>query len=143
MGCCACGIIGRLDQLNAINSAKRDAFSKQLCGPNPPPCPPCGPGTIDPHLMARCESGRCRGVDLRTDPTYTKCASDSECTLRKGLACCQCGAPGDWVAVSRVGDMMITGEMCAAGSVCPSCVPVPPAGYSAVCRNNACERIPP
>ncbi|HMJ54826.1 MAG TPA: hypothetical protein VK540_22250 [Polyangiaceae bacterium] len=139
--CCSCETL-RLDQLEPINAAKRDAFKKQVCGPAPLPCPPCLP-TIDPHFMARCESGRCRGFDIRSDPTYTKCGTSSECVLRKGLACCVCNAPGDWVAVSRVGDMILTGETCAAASVCPGCVPVPPDGYSAVCRNGACQRIPP
>jgi hypothetical protein len=138
--CCTCGILG-LDQLAAINSSKRDAFSKQVCGTMPQPCPPCV-GVIDPHLMARCESGRCRGFDVRNDPTYTKCGSDQECVLRKGLACCECQAPGDWVAVSRVGTMMVSSEACGPNSVCPGCVPVPPAGISAACRNGICLRIP-
>jgi hypothetical protein len=141
MKCCACGILG-LDQLTPINSAKRDAFNRQSCGPNPLPCPPCV-GVIEPHLMARCESGRCRGFDIRSDPTYTKCGSDQECVLRKGLGCCQCGAPGEWVAVSRAGDMLIGGETCGPGSVCPACIPTPPSGTSAVCRNGVCTKMPP
>jgi hypothetical protein len=96
----------------------------------------------DPNIMARCESGRCRKFDIRSDPTYTKCGTDQECTLRKGLECCQCGAQGDWVAISRVGEMLLTGQVCAPNSVCPSCVPVPPAGTSAVCRNGACTKVP-
>jgi hypothetical protein len=138
--CCACGILG-LDQVAAINSAKRDVYSKQICGPNPLPCPPCV-GTVDPNLMARCESGRCLGFDIRSDPTYTKCGSDQECFLRKGLACCECGAAQDWVAISRVGSMLLGAQVCGAASVCPTCVPVPPTGYSAVCRNGACTRLP-
>jgi len=134
--CCACGQLS-LSQLAAFNSSKRAEFSRQICGAMPNPCPPCAP-IIDPNFMARCESGRCRGFDIRTDPTYTKCGSNQECTLRKGLACCECGAAGDWVAVSRVGNMLITAEACASGSVCPGCVPVPPANISAMCLNGAC-----
>ena len=134
--CCACGQLS-LSQLAAFNSSKRAEFSRQTCGAMPNPCPPCAP-IIDPNFMARCESGRCRGFDIRTDPTYTKCGSNQECTLRKGLACCECGAAGDWVAVSRVGAMLINAEACASGSVCPGCVPVPPANTSAICLNGAC-----
>lgn len=137
--CCACGTLG-LDQLAAINSAKHSAFTDKICS-GLPPCPPCV-GMAESHLMARCESGRCRGFDIRSDPTYTKCGSDQECVLRKGVGCCQCQAEGDWVAVSRIGEMLITSEACAMGGVCPACVPVPPAGTSAVCRGNVCERVP-
>jgi hypothetical protein len=91
--------------------------------------------------MARCESGRCRAIDIRNDPTYTKCGSNQECTLRKGLGCCQCGAEGDWVAVSQVGNMLIGAEACAAGTVCPACVPVPPTGTFAACSNGACRML--
>ena len=38
--CCSCDTL-RLDQLEPINSAKRDVFKKQVCGPAPLPCPPC------------------------------------------------------------------------------------------------------
>ncbi len=137
MKCCACGVLG-LDQLTPIHSANRDAFKKQSCGPNPLPCPPCV-GTIDPNLMARCESGRCQGFDIRSDPTYTKCGSDQECTLRKGLACCECGAEGNWVAVSHVGNMLIGRDACAVGSVCPGCIPVPPGDLFPRCDNGTCR----
>jgi hypothetical protein len=137
--CCLCGTI-ELGLVAAINSTKRDAYVKQTCGTNPG-CPPCV-GAINPHLMARCEAGRCVGFDVSKDPPHTKCASNQECILRKGLACCECQAPGDWVAVSRTGAMLVTSESCAPQSVCADCAPMPPVGTSAVCRNNVCERIP-
>ena len=137
--CCTCGILG-LGDLRAINSSKRAEFSKQVCSTMPAPCPPCV-GINDPNLMARCESGRCRGFDIRTDPTYTKCGSNQECTLRKGLTCCECGADGDWVAVSHLGKMLLAAELCGPNSVCPGCVPVPPVYYAARCVNGACTRV--
>ncbi|HMI86091.1 MAG TPA: hypothetical protein VK550_18470 [Polyangiaceae bacterium] len=138
--CCLCGILG-LEVLEAINSANRTAYLQQTCGLNPPPCPNCA-ATIEPHLMARCESGRCTKVDMSKDPTYTKCGSDQECMLRKGLACCECGATGDWVAIGRVGNKLLISEVCPQMSACPDCAPTPPAGVSAVCRNGACVTTP-
>jgi hypothetical protein len=142
--CCSCGTLG-LGQLSPINSSKRDAFSKQVCSAMPQPCPPCI-GMVDPHLAARCESGRCRGFDIRTDPTYTKCGSDQECTLRNGLGCCECGAPSggsDWVAISHLGRMLLAGQVCAPGSVCPACIPIPPANTVARCLSGTCQKSPP
>jgi hypothetical protein len=142
--CCSCGILG-LGQLSPINSSKRDAFSKQVCSAMPQPCPPCI-GMVDPHLAARCESGRCRGFDIRNDPTYTKCGSDQECTLRNGLGCCECGAPSggsDWVAISHLGRMLLAGQVCAPGSVCPACIPIPPANTVARCLSGTCQKSPP
>jgi hypothetical protein len=137
--CCACGRLFLAD-LRAINSSKRAEFSKQVCSAMPTPCPPCVP-YVDPHFMARCESRRCRGIDIRSDPTYTKCGSHQECRLRKGLACCECGATGEWVAVSHLGNMLIQADACASGSVCPGCVPVPPDLHHALCLNGVCTHV--
>ena len=137
--CCFCGQLD-INRVEAINATYRDTYKRKVCE-GMGPCPECV-GSIDPYLMARCESGRCRKVDIRTDPTYTKCGTDQECILRKGLGCCTCNADSDWVAISRVGEMLITSQTCGSGTVCPTCIPVPPTGTSAVCRNGACTKVP-
>jgi hypothetical protein len=137
--CCACGLLSS-DQVAAINATKRGDYNTKICGPDPAPCPPCVP-IIDPNLFARCEGQTCRIADLRTDPTFTKCGTDQDCMLRKGLECCECGAEGGWVAISRVGAMVLASQVCG-GAICPACVPVPPAGTTAVCRNGACTMTP-
>jgi hypothetical protein len=139
--CCMPCTVVQLDQLTAINSSKRAAFTQKTCGPNPAPCPPCV-GEIDPHLMARCEGGKCRAIDVRQDPSYTGCASNADCRLRKGLACCQCEASGGWVALNEKGHNQVSADTCAPGSICPRCAPVPPVGMSAVCQSGVCEARP-
>jgi hypothetical protein len=138
--CCSCDTLG-LDLVAAINTTKTDAYRRQVCGVPPIACPPCV-GSIDPHLVARCEAGRCRGFDVRTDPTYTGCATNDQCILRKGLACCECQATGEWVALNGTGSKKIVNDVCAPNTACPGCVPVPPPMTTAVCRAGICERTP-
>jgi hypothetical protein len=139
--CCSCGLLG-LNQLSAINIAKRPEFKQWSCGPAPVQCPPCV-GTADPYLIARCQTNLCTGFDVRTDPTYTKCGSDQDCMLRQGLGCCECNPSGQWVAISKVGAMILTPQVCGPSTACPGCFPTPPAGYSAVCRAGACQLLTP
>ncbi|MET0594302.1 MAG: hypothetical protein ABW133_16490, partial [Polyangiaceae bacterium] len=134
--CCACGAL-TLNQMVGVNMSKRAEYSTWSCGPNPAPCPPCAP-IIDPNFVARCESNICRGFDIRTDPTYTKCGSDQECMLRRGLGCCECNTTGDWVAISKVGAMILTPQVCAPNSVCPGCIPTPPVTTVAACVAGSC-----
>jgi hypothetical protein len=138
--CCNCDTLG-LDLVAAINTTKTEAYRRQVCGVPPIECPPCV-GSIDPHLVARCEAGRCRGFDVRTDPTYTGCATNDQCILRKGLACCECQATGEWVALSATGSKKIVTDVCAPVTACPGCVPTPPPMTTAVCRAGICERTP-
>jgi hypothetical protein len=136
--CCACGEIG-LGQLVAVNSSQRDAFSKAICG-NMPPCPPCV-GTIAPNLIAVCEAGRCRGIDIQSDPTYTKCGNDQDCTLRSGLGCCECPETGEWVPISHAGSILVKSQVCAPSTGCPKCIPTPPLETRPICRNGVCGKI--
>ena len=139
--CCLCGLL-TMDLTAAINTSKVETYQRQTCGVPPPPCPPCV-GTIDPHLMARCEAGRCRGFDVRSDPNYTGCTADGQCTLRKGLGCCDCQPDdGTWVALNASGLKNVPLQSCAPGTACPGCVPIPPPDTKAVCRAGICERSP-
>jgi len=136
--CCACGELG-LGELVAIHSSQRDAFRKEICG-NMAPCPPCV-GTVAPNLMAVCDAGRCRGIDIQSDPTYTKCGGDQDCTLRSGLACCECPEMGEWVAISFAGSMLVKSQVCAPNTSCQKCTPIPPPETRPICRNGVCGKI--
>jgi hypothetical protein len=135
--CCACDELG-LGQLVAIHASQRDAFRKQICG-DMAPCPPCE-GRVAPNLMAVCDAGRCRGIDIQSDPTYTKCSGDQDCTLRSGLACCECSEM-EWVAISQAGRILLKDQVCAPNTSCPKCLPMPPLDTRPICRNGVCGKI--
>ncbi|HMI82956.1 MAG TPA: hypothetical protein VK550_02625 [Polyangiaceae bacterium] len=135
--CCACGELG-LGQLIAIHSSQRDAFRKSCS--DMPPCPPCV-GTVAPNLIAVCEAGRCRGIDIQSDPAYTKCGSDQDCMLRSGLGCCECPDMGQWVPISLAGSILVKSQVCAPSTSCPKCLPMPPLETRPICRSGVCGKI--
>ncbi|MGE0323224.1 MAG: hypothetical protein AB7S68_13015, partial [Polyangiaceae bacterium] len=90
-GCCdSCGPPSAADRL-AVNKNRVDQVAKAVC-PEPEPCPKCA-SFPNPALVATCEAGRCKLVDLSLEP-LAKCAVDSDCRLRSNT-CCECGAPTD------------------------------------------------
>ena len=140
-GCCdPCGV-PELDTFAGVNSMYLDAFKMATC-PVPMVCPACPTGN-NPNIAARCVTNRCEAFDIRKVPEYSGCAVDGDCRLRKGLACCECGAMDDWVAPNVSSEPALSAALCVAGTVCPPCAPVPPVGMRAVCKVGTCQVEPP
>jgi hypothetical protein len=119
-----------------VNQQYTTAYRSQQC-PVALPCAACA--TIEnPYVAARCVQGRCEVFDVQKVPEYSACQSVSDCVLRAGLACCECGAM-TWVAVSQSGRSALADVLCAANSACPECQPVPPKSTVLQCNNNACN----
>jgi hypothetical protein len=136
-GCCApCGM-QELQHFAGVNSKYIDAFKTFTC-PVPMPCPRCATAP-NPYIGARCVNSRCQAFDTRQVPEFSKCALASDCRLRKGLECCECGSLDDWTAVSIAGQAALTATVCAPMSACPDCAPQPPANMKAVCNGGHCE----
>src|SRR5262249_25102624 len=95
-GCC--GYFGppQLSDFAAINSSQVGPYHAATC-PVPIACPRCA-GSPNLYIGARCLNGRCALFDTRETPAFSACARDTDCRLRKGLECCECGAAGEWTA---------------------------------------------
>ncbi|MGE3673911.1 MAG: hypothetical protein AB7K71_29840 [Polyangiaceae bacterium] len=135
-GCCdSCGPPSAADRL-AVNKNRVDQVAKAVC-PEPEPCPKCA-SFPNPALVATCEAGRCKLVDLSLEP-LAKCAVDSDCRLRSNT-CCECGAPtdpGHLTAVNAQGG--IEDIVCDPGSGCDLCQPEYPPDAVAVCFDGHCS----
>lgn len=137
-GCCGpCGM-PELPNFAGVNPMYIDAFHAATC-PVPTPCPACVM-TNNPYIGARCVGTRCQPFDTRSTPEFSRCASNADCRLRKGLDCCECGSPGEWTAVSLSGASALSSAQCAPQMPCAACLPVPPANLTAVCTGGGhCE----
>jgi hypothetical protein len=136
-GCCeACGVPDIHDYVG-VNAKYLSQFRQEVC-PVQPPCVPCVPAPR-PFFAARCMAGRCEAIDIRQVPELSKCANDTECRLRKGLDCCECGASGAFTSVSIYGQMALGALVCPPMTGCAECAPTPPANLKAVCLMNHCD----
>lgn len=89
------------------------------------------------YFTATCDGGRCVVLDVRESP-LTQCATDTECVLRDGVACCEgCDGAGI-VALNQSADL---GPLvCGGGDPgCPPCAPLYPPGMQAVCVDGRCR----
>jgi hypothetical protein len=136
-GCCpSCGEPQQSD-FAAVNASRLSEFRAAVC-PMPVPCPRCA-AFPNLYIGARCVNARCESFDVRKVPDFSACTSDADCRLRKGLECCECGAMGEWTAVSVKGQMALPDAVCAPGAACDACAPVPPQSLIAVCNAGHCE----
>lgn len=137
--CCGeCDLASRGDAV-AINKRFSASHRAEACVGVEGTCP--SPGWegcyADPvhELLATCEAGRCKLVDLRTNAA-SECMSDDDCVLRSNK-CCPCEGSGwDWVAVNRCSH--IEPIVCDPGSGCTGCAPVAPSGVYALCSSGRC-----
>ncbi len=135
--CCgACGVPSR-DDGTAVHRDHAAAHAADACGPGPAACPACA-RPLDPTLVATCDAGRCRVVDLlATD--LTACTSDADCHLRTN-ECCECGGATDLehlVAVGPSGNAGMMELLCDPGSGCAKCLPSYPS-LPALCSSGRC-----
>jgi hypothetical protein len=141
-GCCApCGA-PTLDNFDAIFEGSVDAHRAAVCpDPAAEPCPKC-PTVIDSTLFAYCDldAGACKGARL-DDTRFSECTKPSDCVLRLGLECCECGSTGDWVAVANAKLGELQQVLCTVDEACAKCQPQPPPEYSATCNAGRCEVV--
>jgi hypothetical protein len=103
-------------------------------------CGPCPPIDVlqrtSPYFAATCAAGSCRVVDTRqTD--VTACTTDSDCTLRLGLNCCESCGGDNLLAVNKRADL--NALLCGDGAgACPPCVPVYPDEFRPACDSGRC-----
>jgi hypothetical protein len=137
LGCCApCGM-PTVDNFAGVNPKYTDVFRAWTC-PMPTPCPRCAT-SINPYIGALCSGTHCKAFDSRNVPEFSKCTTETDCRLRKGLDCCECGSQGPWTAVSIDGLAALNAAVCAPMTGCADCAPIPPAGTKAVCVQGHCE----
>lgn len=134
-GCCAaCEPISNTDLL-ALNVNSLAQLHKQQC-PVEAPCAPCMSVTEYEESLKYfkpvCRSGQCSLLDVR-QAAMTACMSDSDCSLRNGVGCCEeCDATG-YVAVNVQADLC---EGVRQG--CDACASEPPLGLKPVCTAGHC-----
>ncbi|HMJ10721.1 MAG TPA: BPTI/Kunitz domain-containing protein [Polyangiaceae bacterium] len=145
-GCCGdCGD-GTAESFVGLNRANLSAYVKArgctgvACGP----CPPIEvTARTTPYFAATCEAGSCQVVDTRRT-SVTECTTDSDCTLRMGMNCCESCGGDNLAAVNKRADL--NALLCGEGfGACPPCVPVYPEGFGAICNSGRCAvaRIAP
>jgi hypothetical protein len=135
--CCgSCGPL-EVDHFAGVNARFVKEYQAAIC-PVPMPCPDCG-GYPNDHIAARCAAGRCEAFDIRKVPEIVGCAVDTDCRVRQGLECCDCGSSGAWAAIGVQGESALRAMVCPAGAACDACAPTPPKDLVPACVNGVCE----
>jgi len=139
--CCgSCGAATRDDAV-AVNAAEGSAYLDLVCA-GVAGCPGCYM-MQDPTLVATCDEGTCVVVDLHEHPSAA-CDSHDDCRIRTH-DCCECG--GDvteesLIAINQSSEASFAALVCDAGTGCPECLPVYPAGAVAQCHPDGyCEVV--
>ena len=131
-GCCDVCSVPTLADVDAVNAARLDAHFAEVC-PVPVPCPRCATRP-NPELVATCDGGTCRALDVGA-LAITACTADSDCRLRT-TACCECGGDTDpWalIAVATTGEGAYAALVCDPGVACQECLPQYPDTVEAFC----------
>jgi len=132
-----CGVCGMptLDDMVALHEDDVDAHFAEVCA-EPIACPDC-PTAPNPHLFAYCDAGVCKGAAVTDDPAGG-CEAHSECKLRMGLDCCECGSQGPVTAIPIAYEATLQDLVCGDDYGCPECAPVYPTGAEAQCEQGHC-----
>jgi hypothetical protein len=99
-------------------------------------CPACYTPK-DPYLIATCDTGQCKVLDLKTHPS-TVCSSANDCRIRTNV-CCECGGPTDaehLIAMSS--EPAFTPLVCDPNQGCDDCAPGYPS-LSVSCQQGHCS----
>jgi hypothetical protein len=137
--CCAsCESVG-IDGVVSIHQDALTDFHLAQCGGVDVGCPACA-STYDPRMFAFCEAGTCQKALVQETP-LAQCSGPDDCRLRAGLGCCVCNAGGEWVAITAVEEAALEALVCAPGTACAECEPVPPADLFADCIEGVCQVV--
>jgi hypothetical protein len=138
--CCGTCGVPELPAFAGVNENYVQNYRAEKC-PAPYACPALACLTAEnPNIAARCTMGHCEAFDVRKVAAYSACQLDTDCALRAGLGCCECGAT-TWVAVSHSGEQAIPAAECAPNAACADCLPVPPINARAICQSNVCQLV--
>ena len=140
-----CGVCGvpELEDVLSVNVQFQNDHKLKVCGDPPPPCPYCATEP-NPNLYAFCEigimGGTCVAEDIRKSD-LSACQTDSDCSLRFGLNCCEpCGgSSSDLVAINRSQLGALEARKCDAAEACDECVPNYPNGVTTTCTAGQCQ----
>ena len=136
-----CGVCGMptLADMVALHEDDVSAHVNEVCA-DPVSCPDC-PVQPNPNLFAYCDAGVCKGVDITNDP-LGGCLSPSDCKLRLGLECCECGYDGGLLtAIPIAYEQKLQALVCEPDFGCPECAPVYPMGAEPWCEEGHCVVI--
>lgn len=117
--CCgSCGAATRGDAI-ALNKNQVTHYSEQVCEGGG--CPACY-SPQDPMLIATCDAGQCKVVDLLQHPA-TACQTAADCRLRTNT-CCECTGPIDYdqlLSIAIGGDAELAKLICDPVTPCDDC----------------------
>ncbi len=133
--CCLCGV-PEITDYQAINS--------QFTGQCTCTGPACGCASAEnPNLAATCNTGSCEGFDVRQVDAYSGCTTETDCSLRLGIGCCEACTGGEYNLIAVKSDQSaLTQALCgSAGANCPDCAPQYPANKKAACVDNHCQVV--
>ena len=136
-----CGVCGmpELDDMVALDQTEVDAHFAAVCA-DPVSCPDC-PTAPNPDLMAYCDGGTCVGADIGQHP-FGSCQQTSDCKLRWGLTCCECGSEGmGLTAIPVAFETQLQSLVCLPDSGCLECAPAYPSDAAPFCDNGHCKVI--
>jgi hypothetical protein len=87
---------------------------------------------------ASCAEGHCRLVDAKREP-ITECETDADCTLRRGMACCESCDPDPANVISVNLAKHFSELVCGGPAACDDCeIPEFPPGIVPVCTDGRC-----
>lgn len=141
-----CPLCGQpsLDAYEAVNQSKTSEWGEMNCPhPGDVPCAPCEPSAPNPNLIAICEAGQCKGIDI-SKHDLSACSVAADCRLRNGTTCCEhCSVQPDGMialANDKAADF-ITLVCEPTGGACPPCEPQYPPGTTADCIDGHCAVV--
>ncbi len=135
-----CGVCGMptLDDMVALHEDDVAAHVQDVCA-GLVDCPDC-PSMPNPHLFAYCDAGLCKGATV-TDDAQGGCQDSTDCKLRVGLDCCECGAEGPLTAIPIAYEPKLQELVCDGDYGCPECAPAYPSDAEPYCDQGACVVI--
>ena len=135
--CCVCGM-PELSNMTAVNVESATEYFQSIC----PTGQICECATfLNPNLLATCDNGVCRAVDVRKDPA-SACTDATDCRVRV-RECCECGGdttPGSLIAVIRGGNAY-SELVCDPQTGCAACIPSYPPEASTRCDAGHCVLV--
>jgi hypothetical protein len=119
-----CGTCGTptFDTVTSIATSRLDAYRVSACGSEPIPCPACPAGPPNPNLQPVCASGRCKAIDIHTDPV-SACSTTADCSLAFAACCAPCGTvePWDVIALNTASEGAYHAMVCSPLGDCADC----------------------
>jgi hypothetical protein len=133
--CCGqCGAATR-DDIVALRSDQVTAYQTATCGDSSG-CPACY-SAQDATLIATCDAGHCKVVDLKLHAA-TACSAASDCRIRTNV-CCECGDPTDIEHIIAISSESEFSPLVCDGQACPECAPIYPAEVVVDCVSGHCN----